>query len=109
MRWLRKFIRWPPTPLLQSEESAFIAILHPSRKELLKFVQELGGAKDQRELMNTALTLFLWAVDARIRQYDIAKLDRVTQSLNVLEMDFLDRCAKAALERGLTRLPPVPY
>ena len=90
-------------------KKTFEVTLRPHLPELVESVRELSGLKDEKEVFNAAFSLLFWAVDARIRQGEIGTLDPGGMKLTILRMPFLDRCADAALERGITRLPPVPY
>lgn len=101
---LRRLISGPHPP-----ERTFEVTFRPHLLERLEFVQELGGLKSQKEVADAAYSMLLWAVDKRIRQVEIGTLNPGEAKLAILRMPFLDRCADAALERGITRLPPVPY
>ncbi len=101
---VKRLISGPHPP-----ERTFEVTFRRHRLELLEFIQELSGLESQKEIADAAYTMLLWAVDARIRQAEIGKFNQGEAKLIILRMPFLDRCAEAALERGITRLPPVPY
>lgn len=63
--------------------------LSESRLAELKALMEVCGLSTQKELFNSALTLFEWAVNERRAGRNIASLDESTMSYKELAMPAL--------------------
>jgi hypothetical protein len=73
-----------------SDVTRFQVEIDQAEMDELERLQQLGGLRTKRELLNTAMTLLKWAARERGRGCAIVSVDDRKGQLKELEMPFLE-------------------